>query len=76
MSTLSQEVYEIENLGVNAVLSSIDDVAETGTWNKRDGEEIHRCIEAYFVYEGVGYRYVGAVSTETMQEFLEGLEIP
>lgn len=71
---ISSEVYEIENLGVTALLS-IDDTPGPYTWSKLDGEEIHRCADAYFVYQGVEYRYVGAVSLETMKEFLEGLEI-
>ena len=69
-----QETYEIESLGVEAVLSM--DVPGSHTWNKLDGEEFYQCVDAFFTYQGIEYRYVGAVSIETMQEFLEGLEIP
>lgn len=75
LSTLSQEVYLIENLGVDAVLSSASDVPGDDIWNKQDGEELSHLVEAYFVYAGVEYRYTGDVSVKTMQEFLEGLEI-
>lgn len=72
---ISTEVYEIENLGVTALLT-VDDTPGPYTWNKLDGDEINNATDAYFVYLGVEYRYVGAVSTDTMKEFLEGLEIP
>lgn len=69
------ENYVIQNLGgVNAMLS-LDETDGVSTWGKLEGEEISSCVSAYFLYQGVEYRYVGAVSLETMQEFLEGLEI-
>lgn len=69
------ENYVIQNLGgVNAMLS-LDETDGVSTWGKLEGEEISSCVSAYFLYRGVEYRYVGAVSLETMQEFLEGLEI-
>lgn len=73
-TAIVQEIHEIESLGVEATLSF--DVPGSHTWNKLDGEEPPQCIDAVFTYQGVEYRYVGAVSIETMQEFLEGLEIP
>lgn len=69
-----QEIHEIESLGVEAEISV--DVSGSHTWNKMDGEEIYQGADAIFTYQGVEYRYVGAVSIETMLEFLEGLEIP
>ena len=69
------ELYEIENLGVTAQLT-VDDTPGPYTWNKLDGYKINSVADAYFVYQGVEYRYVGAVSKETMEEFLETLEIP
>lgn len=69
------ENYVIQNLGgVNALLC-VDETDGISTWGKREGEEISHCVSAYFLYQGVEYRYVGAVSLETMKEFLEGLEI-
>lgn len=71
-----EEIYEIQNLGgVNAALS-VDETDGVSTWGKLEGEDIRSCVSAFFLYQGVEYRYVGAVSVETMQEFLEGLEIP
>lgn len=72
---IRSEMYEIENLGVTALLT-VDDTPGSYSWNKLDGDEINSAVDAYFVYQGVEYRYVGAVSTETMKEFLETLEIP
>ena len=72
---ISTEMYEIENLGVTALLT-VDNTPGPYTWNKLDGDEIDSAADAYFVYQGVEYRYVGAVSTDTMKEFLETLEIP
>lgn len=70
------ENYVIQNLGgVNAMLS-VDETDGASTWGKLEGEDIRSCVSAYFLYRGVEYRYVGAVSLETMQEFLEGLKIP
>lgn len=71
---LSKETYEIKNLGVKALLTT-DDTPGSYTWDKQDGDEIHSCSDAYFIYQGVEYRFVGAVSIDTMKGFLEGLTI-
>lgn len=73
-AVMMQEIYEIESLGVEAFLS--ENMPGSHAWNKLDGQESDSCTEAVFAYQGVEYRYVGAVSVETMLEFLEGLEIP
>ena len=70
------ETYVIQNLGGVDAMLSVDETDGVSTWGKLEGEEISSCVSAYFLYQGVEYRYVGAVSIEAMQEFLEGLEIP
>lgn len=71
-----KEIYEIQNLGGVQAFLSEDETDGVSTWEKREGAEIQSCTSAYFTYGGVEYRYVGAVSMETMKEFLEGLKIP
>lgn len=65
-------LYEIKNLGVKAIIST-DDTDGPSVWLNLDGEKITSCTDALFVYKGVEYRYVGAVSQKVMEEFLEGL---
>lgn len=66
-------LYKIKNLGVKAILSTVD-TDGPNAWKNQDGEKITNCTDALFVYKGVEYRYIGAVSQEVMEEFLEGLE--
>ncbi|MDE7425817.1 MAG: hypothetical protein K2N51_19325 [Lachnospiraceae bacterium] len=64
-------VYEIKNLGVKAVLSTVE---TAGVWWDYDLNTVMRsCAYAVFVYKGIEYRYMGAVSQDTMKTFLEGL---
>lgn len=72
---LSKETYEIKNLGVTALLAMAD-TPGSYTWEKQDGDAINCCADAYFIYRGVEYHFTGAVSLDTMKEFLEGLNIP
>lgn len=64
-------VYEIKNLGVKAVLSAFE---TDGIWCGYNNNSVRRsCVDAVFVYKGIEYRYVGAVSQDTLKEFLESL---
>lgn len=65
------ETYEIPELGVKAVLFTIYTDGPIA-WGIDEGDL--KCTTALFVYKGVEYVYTGAVSHETMKEFLNTLE--
>ncbi len=70
-STFEPEVYEMKNLGVNAVLYSIETDGPV-SWNITDGTV--KCSVAVFVYEGVEYVYMGGMNHDTMKAFLDTLQ--
>lgn len=65
------EVYEIPDLDVKAVLFTVYTDGPIA-WGIDEGEL--KCTTALFVYKGVEYVYTGAVSHETMKQFLNTLE--
>lgn len=65
-------LYEIEYLGVKAVIATVrTDGLET--WQNRDGNPVTDMTAALFVHAGVEYRFLGDVSPAVMQDFLDGL---
>lgn len=65
-------LYEIEHLGVKAVIAMVQtDGPES--WQNRDGNPVSGMTMALFVCEGVEYRFLGDVSPAVMQDFLDGL---
>lgn len=70
-NTYDAEVYELENLGIDVVIYSVetDGPAE---WNITDG--YITCTTAIFVYQGVEYAYLGGVDRDTMKMFLDTLK--
>lgn len=65
------DLYEIKSLGVKAVMSTFE---TSGIWFDYDYNSVNRkCVNAVFVYKGIEYRYVGAVSQDVFKEFLESL---
>jgi len=65
--------YKIKNLDTEALIATIDTDGPS-RWKIMDGKKITSCTNVLFVYKGVEYRYMGAVSQKVMEEFLEGLE--
>ncbi len=65
------EVYELENLGVKAVLYTVETDGPIN-WGSESGSI--PCTNAVFVYKGVEYVYMGGVSHDTMKLFLNTLE--
>lgn len=65
------EVYELKNLGVKAVLYTVDTDGPIN-WGIESGNI--SCTNAVFVYKGVEYVYMGGVSHDTMKQFLNTLE--
>ena len=64
--------YKIENLDTEALIATVDTDGPS-RWEAVDGKKITSCTNVLFVYKGVEYRYMGAVSQEVMEGFLEGL---
>lgn len=65
------EVYELKNLGVKAVLYTVETDGPIN-WGIESGNI--PCTNAVFVYKGVEYVYMGGVSHDTMKQFLNTLE--
>lgn len=65
------EVYELKNLGVKAVLYTVETDGPIN-WGIESGSI--PCTNAVFVYKGVEYVYMGGVSHDTMKQFLNTLE--
>lgn len=65
------EVYELKNLGVKAVLYTVNTDGPIN-WGIESGSI--PCTNAVFVYKGVEYVYMGGVSHDTMKQFLNTLE--
>lgn len=65
------EVYELKNLGVKAVLYTVETDGPIN-WGIEEGNI--SCTTAVFVYKGVEYVYMGGVSHDTMKQFLNTLE--
>ena len=65
------EVYELKNLGVKAVLYTVETDGPIN-WGSESGSI--PCTNAVFVYKGVEYVYMGGVSHDTMKLFLNTLE--
>lgn len=63
------ELKEIANLEIYAVLYTLNDVGPFDTVMENSGD-IESITVAMFMYEGIEYVYMGAVSYETMLEFL------
>ena len=68
---LEPEVYEMKDLGVKAVLYSIETDGPV-SWNITEGTV--KCSVAVFVYEGVEYVYMGGMNHDTMKAFLDTLK--
>lgn len=68
------EVYNAEKLNAQVVICTVEtDGIET--WQKQSGNPIEKCTSALFVYQGVEYRYIGAVEPETMKQFIDTLQL-
>lgn len=65
------EIYELKNLGVKAVLYTVDTDGPIN-WGIESGSI--SCTNAVFVYKGVEYVYMGGVSHDTMKQLLDTLE--
>lgn len=65
------EIYELKNLGVKAVLYTVDTDGPIN-WGIESGSI--PCTNAVFVYKGVEYVYMGGVSHDTMKQFLNTLK--
>lgn len=67
------ELYPLKHLGVKAVLYTFptDGVANAV---ERSNQQVTEYNYATFVYEGIEYIYYGAVSRDTMKEFLNTLK--
>lgn len=65
------EVYELDNLGVKAVLYTVETDGPIN-WGVESGSI--PCTSAVFVYKGAEYVYMGGVSHDTMKLFLNTLE--
>ncbi|MBE5945177.1 MAG: hypothetical protein E7258_09730 [Lachnospiraceae bacterium] len=70
-NTFDAEVYELENLGVKAVLYSVE-TDGPASWNVTSGSIT--CTTAVLVYQGVEYSYLGGVDRDTMKMFLDTLK--
>lgn len=64
---------EITGLGVNAVLFTVESSGPI-VWYAEGIEENETFTTAMFIYKGIEYIYNGAVSQDTMVEFLNTLE--
>lgn len=64
---------EITELGVNAVLFTVESSGPI-VWYSEGIEKNDSFTTAMFIYEGIEYIYNGAVSQDTMVEFLNTLE--
>ncbi len=65
------EIYDVSNLGVKAVLYSVQTDGPIA-WNIENGAIT--CTTAIFVYQGVEYVYMGGIDHDTMKLFLNTLE--
>lgn len=70
-NTFDAEVYDMKNLGVKAVLYSVQTDGPM-SWGIEDGSIT--CTSALFVYQGVEYVYMGGIDHDTMKAFLDTLE--
>lgn len=65
------EIYDMSNLGVKAVLYSVQTDGPIA-WNIEEGAIT--CTTAIFVYQGVEYVYMGGIDHDTMKSFLDTLK--
>lgn len=66
------QMYELKNIDTKAIITTIENSGMPAEWEDQVGDA-GDMTEALVVFDGVEYHYYGAVSQETMKEFLDGL---
>lgn len=66
-------LYEIPQLGVNAIIYTTQSDGPA-LWEEKDIEAVESLTGVIFMYEGIEYKYLGAITQEEMKEFLNTLQ--
>lgn len=66
-------LYEIPHLGVNAIIYTTQSDGPA-LWEEKGIEAVDSLTGVIFMYEGIEYKYLGAISQEEMKAFLNSLQ--
>lgn len=66
-------LYEIPHLGVNAIIYTTQSEGPA-LWEEKGIETVDSLTGVIFMYEGIEYKYLGAIAQEEMKEFLNTLQ--